>query len=38
MRLHGDTDFIHENQEMQLENSCIINWLDGEVRVIVEAR
>ena len=38
MKLHGDTVFIHENQEMSLENGCIINWLDGEVRVNVEAR
>jgi hypothetical protein len=33
MKLHGDTGFVPENQEMRFGNGCIINWLDGIVEV-----
>jgi hypothetical protein len=38
MRLHGDTVFIPNSQDVRLRNGCISDWLSNAVNVNIRAR
>src|SRR4029077_15147134 len=38
MKLHGDTVFIPNSQDVRLRNGCISDWLSNAAKVNIEAR